>query len=96
MHSPCESFEVSTTVCCDSGKQLYLRQHVDTSGVVYLFLFMYYEWQQCTEVFLSIKSIVAVNFCDIVTHSSWFCCDIVTHKTCLICVSCMRSVNYWN
>jgi hypothetical protein len=50
MHSPCESSKVFATVCCNTGKQLYLRQSMDTSGVVYLFLFVYYKWQQCTEI----------------------------------------------
>lgn len=65
MHSPHESFKVFATVCCDTGIQLYLRQSVDTSGVVYLFLFAYSKWQQCTEVFVSYKGIVAVHFYDV-------------------------------
>lgn len=65
MHSTCESFKVFATVCCDTGIQLYLRQNMDTSGVVYLFLFVYSKWQQCIEVFVSYKSIVAVHFYDI-------------------------------
>jgi len=38
---------------------------MDTSGVVHLFLFVYSKWQQCTEVFVSYKNIVAVHFFDI-------------------------------
>lgn len=45
-----------------TGIQLYLRQSMGTSGVVYLLLFVYSKWQQCTEVFVSYKNIVAVHF----------------------------------
>jgi hypothetical protein len=39
MHSPHESFKVFATVCCDIGIQLYLRQSMDTAGVVFICLF---------------------------------------------------------
>jgi len=45
-----------------TGIQLYLRQSMGTSGVVYLLLFVYSKWQQCIEVFISYKNIVAVHF----------------------------------